>query len=258
MLQPLRTQTPLTETLQSAGSKMDLGAGAAQSVALGQRRGDRTMKAVRIKMAWQGAILAAVFAASGSANAIDGPAVSKHSIAAKIAYCQDCHGPQGQGYYGYFPIPRLAGQQTQYIENQLQAFIEHRRTNNIMFNVAHVLRPGMKAALAARFRAFNPPPLDRAPKRLAATGREIFQNGVPDANIAACAACHGPRALGHEQIPRLAGQLYPYVVRELANWGTERGQNTAKPDTSATMLPIAHSLNRRQMQAVAAYVSNLR
>jgi cytochrome c553 len=113
-------------------------------------------------------------------------------------------------------------------------------------------------ALAARFHSFNPPPLGNGSKTLAATGKEIFQEGLPEANIAACAACHGPEALGHDQIPRLAGQLYPYVVRELANWGTERGQNTAKPDTSTTMLPIAHSLNRREMEAVAAYVSNLK
>ncbi len=216
------------------------------------------MKIVNLKLALPGAIVAAAFAAAGSAHAMDAPAVSTAAVAAKIGYCQDCHGRAGQGYYGYFPIPRLAGQQTQYIENQLQAFIEHRRTNNIMFNVAHVLSPSMKTALAARFRSFNPPPLDGAPKGLAASGKAIFQDGLPDANIAACAACHGPDALGHDQIPRLAGQLYPYVVRELADWGTERGQNPAKPDTSATMLPIAHSLNKRQVEAVAAYVSNLR
>ena len=61
-----------------------------------------------------------------------------------------------------------------------------------------------------------------------------------------------------EQIPRLAGQLYWYVIKELGIWGTERGQNPAKPDTSATMRPIAHSLNKPQMEAVAAYVSSLK
>jgi cytochrome c553 len=217
-----------------------------------------TMKVVSVKPALLGGIVAAALGAAGSAQATDTGAVSQTAVAAKINYCQDCHGPQGQGYYGYYPIPRLAGQQTQYIKNQLQAFVERRRTNNIMFNVAHVLSPAMISALAERFRSFNPAPLGGAPRAPAATGKEIFQDGLPDANIAACAACHGPAALGQDQIPRLAGQLYPYVVNKLANWGTERGQNPAKPDTSATMLPIAHSLNRRQMEAVAAYVSNLK
>jgi len=81
---------------------------------------------------------------------------------------------------------------------------------------------------------------------------------VPDANIAACAACHGPQASGTGQIPRLAGQLYPYVIKELMNWGKERGQNPTVPDTSAIMSPVAHSLSRSQIEAVAAYVSYLK
>lgn len=91
-----------------------------------------------------------------------------------------------------------------------------------------------------------------------ATGERIFQNGVPEDNIAACAACHGPDATGSEQIPRLAGQLYPYVVKVLANWSTERGQNPANPDASTIMKPVAHSLTRPQIEAVAAYVNRLK
>jgi cytochrome c553 len=179
-------------------------------------------------------------------------------IQAKLSYCKDCHGPSAQGYDGYFPIPRLAGQQTEYLENQLRAFIEHRRTNNIMFNVAHALSPGMIAALAADFRGLDPKPIGGAPTQFVALGKKIFQDGVPDANIAACAACHGPAATGSGPIPRLAGQLYPYLIKELVNWGKERGQNPTKPDTSAIMSPVAHSLNRSQIEAVAAYVSYLK
>jgi cytochrome c553 len=77
-------------------------------------------------------------------------------VQGKLGYCKDCHGVAAQGYRGYFPIPRLAGQQPQYLENQLRAFIQHRRTNNIMFNVAHALSPAMVSALAAHFRSLNP------------------------------------------------------------------------------------------------------
>ena len=192
--------------------------------------------------------LTAAFAGSGRAD----------DVQAKLGYCKDCHGPSAQGYRGYMPIPRLAGQQPQYLENQLRAFIEHRRTNNIMFNVAHALKPGMVTALAESFRTLNPPPIGGAPRGLVATGKNIFENGVPDANIAACAACHGPEATGSGEIPRLAGQLYPYVINELTNWGKERGQNPARPDTSAIMSPVAHSLTKPQIEAVAAFVSELR
>jgi cytochrome c553 len=201
------------------------------------------------------AILTIVFAATSRADAA---AVSNGAVEAKLAYCQDCHGPSGQGYRGFFPIPRLAGQQIEYLENQLRAFVERRRPNPIMSNVAHVLSPDMITALATKFRDFNPKPLGGGPKELVAKGERIFQDGVPEANVAACAACHGPKALGYEQIPRLAGQLYPYIIKELTNWSKERGQNPAKPDTSFIMAPVAHSLTRSQVDAVAAYLSDLK
>jgi cytochrome c553 len=245
------------EILQGGEGAMDMSHSSARTRTAGKGRGRRTAKIVRFQLALQVAILAVAVVAAGRADAADPSVEPEHGFTAKIRYCQDCHGPSGQGYRGFVPIPRLAGQQPEYFKNQLQAFVERRRTNDIMLNVAHVLTPSMITALATNFRAFNPRPLGGAPRELVAAGKQIFQDGVPDANIAACAACHGPDASGHEQIPRLAGQLYWYVVRELGVWDTERGQNPARPDTSATMLPIAHSLNRKQMEAVAAYVSSL-
>ena len=204
------------------------------------------------------AVAAMLYGMGAHADGIHPASVSRGEVEAKISYCQDCHGPSGQGYRGYFPIPRLAGQQVAYIENQLQAFVEHRRTNNIMFNVAHGLSPAMISALAADFRKFDPGPLGGAPPRLVPLGRKILQDGIPESNIAACAACHGPDASGHEQIPRLAGQVYSYVVNKLTNWDKERGQIPSKPDISAVMNPVAHSLNKTQIEAVAAYVSTLK
>ena len=179
-------------------------------------------------------------------------------VQAKLAYCEDCHGRSAQGFHGYFPIPRLAGQQPEYLKNQLEAFVEHRRTNNVMFNVAHSLSSGMIAALAADFRALNPPPLGGGARSLVPTGEKIFQNGVPEANVAACAACHGPEGQGIGEIPRLAGQLSDYVYNKLINWSKERGQNPTEPDISAVMSPVAHSLTRPQVEAVAAYLSYLK
>jgi cytochrome c553 len=211
---------------------------------------------IRLRMALQAALLAGAVVCPARAD--DPRAASGGSVQAKLSYCKDCHGPSAQGYRGFFPIPRLAGQQIEYLENQLRAFVEHRRTNNVMFNVAHALSPSMISALAADFRELNPPPVGGAPRQLAAEGKRIFEDGVPDANVAACAACHGPDASGTGEIPRLAGQLYPYLIKELTNWGKERGKNPAKPDTSSIMSPVAHSLTKAQTEAVAAYVSSLK
>jgi cytochrome c553 len=219
--------------------------------------GSKRLQIVRITGLRTG-LLAFVLSAACGAICADTSAAANSEIEAKLAYCQDCHGPSGQGYRGYFPMPRLAGQQTEYLKNQLQAFVEHRRTNNIMFNVAHSLSPAMIAALAADFRALNPQPLGGGPRSLMATGEKIFQDGVPDANVAACAACHGPDAQGSGEIPRLAGQLHDYIFNKLTNWSKERGLNPAKPDTAAIMSPVAHSLSRPQVEAVAAYLSYLK
>ena len=126
-----------------------------------------------------------------------------------------------------------------------------------MYNVAHVLSPATRTALAKHFRDLNPKPFGSAPRELVATGKAIYEGGAPDANVPACSACHGPEAEGSGPVPRLAGQLYPYTVKELANWSKERGQNATAPDTSAVMAPIAHSLTKSQIEAVAAYLGYL-
>ena len=175
---------------------------------------------------------------------------------AKLQYCKTCHGLSGQGYRGYFPMPRLAGQQPEYIENQLRAFIERRRTNPIMANVAHALSPSMVSALAEHFHHLDPRPIGGTPRQSLATGKRIYDEGIPEANVPACSACHGTDGRGQNEIPRLAGQLYEYTVGQLTGWARVRGQGSAV-DTSAIMAPTAHNLTRSQVEAVAAYVSNL-
>jgi cytochrome c553 len=211
------------------------------------------MKLISLRMAAQASVIAVVFATSGHADA----PVSSSELQAKLQYCKTCHGLSGQGFRGAFPMPRLAGQQPEYVENQLKAFVEKRRANPVMFNVAHALSPAMLAALTNEFKELNPKPLGGAPRDVAATGKKIYEEGVPGTDVPACASCHGPDAKGNGPFPRLAGQLHDYILRKLTNWDKERGQDPAKPDTSAIMQPIAHSLNATQISAVAAYLSNL-
>ena len=151
-------------------------------------------------------------------------------------------------------MPRLAGQTTEYTENQLRAFVEGRRESHIALRMSkvHGLSPEMRTALATHFRDLNPKPFGGAPREVVAAGKAIYEGGDPEANVPACSACHGPEGKGSGANPRLAGQLYPYTVKELVNWSTER-----QSDTSAIMQPIARSLSKSQTEAVAAYVSSL-
>ena len=115
----------------------------------------------------------------------------------------------------------------------------------------------MVTALAAYFKNLDPKPLGGAPRELAATGKRIYQEGIAGTDIPACASCHGEDAKGQGAFPRLAGQLHDYILNKLMNWSKERGQDPARPDTSAIMEPIAHGLTRPQIAAVAAYLSHV-
>jgi cytochrome c553 len=223
-----------------------------------QQRGGRAMNLIGKLFATQTAALVILSYAAGGADAAGHTKSSPQSLRAKIEYCTTCHGPSGQGYHGFFPMPRLAGQQIQYIENQLRAFDERRRQNQYMYGVAHALSPAMRMALARHFNELNPRPLAGGSKGQISLGKKIYEEGLPEANVPACMACHGAEAKGHGEIPRLAGQLPDYIVNKLMNWSKERGLHTATPDTSAVMAATSHSLNRSQTSAIAAYVNSLR
>jgi|ERR1019366_10293200 cytochrome c553 len=115
----------------------------------------------------------------------------------------------------------------------------------------------MLTALATSFHDLNPKPLGGGPKELVSTGKKIYEEGIPSADVPPCASCHGPEAKGDGEFPRLAGQLHDYIFNKLTNWSKERGQDPQKPDASAIMQPIAHSLTEQQVKAVATYLNYL-
>jgi cytochrome c553 len=213
------------------------------------------MKRIGLRLALLAIAVAIVCAVPSRAQ--DTAAVPNRDLQAKLEYCKTCHGLSGQGFRGASPIPRLAGQQVEYIENQLHAFADRGRENKFMFGVSHVLSPAMMKALAAHFSELNARPLGGAPKDLIPAGKKIYGEGAPTADVPPCSSCHGADAKGNGAFPRLAGQLHDYVFNKLVNWTKERGQNPAKPDASAIMEPIAHALTEPQMKAVGAYVSDL-
>jgi cytochrome c553 len=230
--------------------------GETMALTLNESRERRVLAGVSLPAA----ILVIAFSVAAPVYAADDASgVSPQALHAKLDYCEVCHGVSAQGFIGYYPIPRLAGQQVEYIENELKGFVEHKRVNtasptatNVMFNVGHVLSPAMIKALATSFHDLNPKPMGGAPKQDLAAGKKIFHEGIPSAKVPACASCHGADAKGNGQIPRLAGQLFPYVVKQLTNWSHERQE-----ENSDIMAPIAHGLTESQIDAVAAYVSYL-
>jgi cytochrome c553 len=160
------------------------------------------MSVKRLRLALPAVVLAMVLSAAAEAYRDEMPAAG--GLGEKLRYCTDCHGTSGQGYFGYLPVPRLAGQQADYIENQLRAFAEHRRESDILaLSRVHALSAAMRSAVAHYFSTLNARPLGGGPAGLAETGRRLFEEGDPNANVPACAACHGPEATGHPGLRRL-------------------------------------------------------
>jgi cytochrome c553 len=182
---------------------------------------------------------------------ISAPAAYAESPA--IRNCNWCHGASAQGYT---PAPRLAGQRIRYIEQQLMSFSDHTRdspfSRQYMWGAAASLNRETAHDLAVYF--------SRLPARAAADGdrnREfvakgemIYQRGMPEANIVACVACHGPSAEGVGEIPRLGGLAYTYLKRRLQQWG--EGYHGA---IELPMPHIASKLSRNQIEALASYLS---
>ena len=224
---------------------------------LNAKREDWTMAVVSMRVVLA-AILAIAYSGTSNAGARAAQKNTRGNLQGKIEYCTYCHGASGQGYQAFYAMPRLAGQTPEYFDNQLQAYAERRRKNTIMYNVARDLSPAMRAALASHFAKLKAGNYGHGPSGLAVEGKRIFQEGVPNDNVPACAACHGTEAQGFEQNPRLAGQLNSYLQKTLANWNKERGHDADASDPASIMQPVARNLNKSQAAAVAAYLSSLK
>ena len=133
-------------------------------------------------------------------------------------------------------------------------FRTHARDNPFsklyMWGAAANLSPLTARHLAVYFSTLPPKAANDGDRERVATGRAIYQEGIPDSNIAACVACHGPNAQGVSEIPRLGGLAYTYLKRRLEQWG--EGYHAA---AGPPMPHIASKLSTKQMEAVASYLS---
>ena len=173
------------------------------------------------------------------------------SWAANPRNCTWCH---GTGAQGYTVAPRLAGQQAQYIEAQLRGYAAHIRDNPLskqyMWGAAANLRPDAVRELADYFASLPARPAHDGSRALAEKGQAIYLQGIPEANIVACLACHGPGGQGVRDIPRLGGMSYFYLKRRLEEWG--QGYHSAQ---GSPMPMVASTLGPNEVEALASYLS---
>ncbi|WP_233888963.1 c-type cytochrome [Paraburkholderia flagellata] len=179
---------------------------------------------------------------------IDDPAVAGRTIALQV--CSNCHGVNGVSVSPTFP--KLAGQQREYLVNQLTDFRAHNRSDpnakRYMWGFTH-LSDAQIEQLAAYFSSRPPPAGERGDPLLVNSGRTIFVSGLPDKGVPACSACHGAHGEGAGEFPRLAGQHADYIVKQLLVF-----QHAGQRPRGEVMSAICVKLTEQDMHSVAAFL----
>jgi cytochrome c553 len=168
--------------------------------------------------------------------------------------CQSCHGTDGGGTASA-GIPRLAGLNGKYIEQQLKNFRAGKRSNPIMQPIAELLTDTEVPQIAAYYSALPIPAsasqgVDPA---LLRKGEIIATRGDWSHEIPACFQCHGPNGQGIEpHFPAIYGQHALYISNQIAAWKS----GTRTNDPSGLMKSVADKLSADQIEAVSVYLSN--
>ncbi|KJV05591.1 c-type cytochrome [Methylocucumis oryzae] len=155
-----------------------------------------------------------------------------------VSNCSGCHGVQGKSANP--ELPNLAAQRVNYITSQLNAFNSGARKNSVMQAIAAQLNEQNIAELAGYYAGLAP----------VSSGADPALAKAGEGKAAMCLGCHGSRAQGNNQIPRLAGQAPGYLIKQLQNF--KSGFRQGGP-----MQAISSSLSDQDMAEISAYLGSL-
>lgn len=185
--------------------------------------------AAGVLMAWQ-----------SSANAQDVEAGR-----AKAQVCAACHGPGGNSEAGAYPS--LAGQSWRYIYVQLKDFKEGRRSDPQMTPMAQPLSRQDMIDIANYYAAQPLKPSNfKADENKARLGKAKTDETL-------CTMCHLGGFAGQNEIPRVAGQQYDYIVKQMQDFKARRRTNDA-----GNMTSVAQTLSDADIENIAHYIAGLR
>jgi len=158
--------------------------------------------------------------------------------------CVTCHGFDGNTLTQLYP--RLAGQPAAYLSGQLNAFASGQRSNPIMSSLAINLSPAEIEQLSTYFaaRPALPNSTFKADPQQRALGEQLAQAGN-------CVACHAAELQGQGSFPRLSGQGYDYLVKQLNDF--KSGQ---RKDVSGAMAPVVAALSEQDIRNLATYLAS--
>jgi cytochrome c553 len=163
---------------------------------------------------------------------------------AKAEVCVACHGPGGNATIPQYPI--LAGQTWRYIYLQLKDFKEGRRKDPVMSPMAADLTREEMIELGNYFAVQKPKPTG-----FKADGAKVAA-GKKKSDEVLCPMCHLGGFTGQNEIPRVAGQHYEYVVKQLKDFKARSRTNDA-----GNMTSVAGTLSDDDIEILAHYIANL-
>jgi len=130
---------------------------------------------------------------------------------------------------------------------QLAQFREKRRSDPQMSPFAGKLSDRDVQDIGAYFAAQKPvPPQFQADAAKAATGCNVLE-------AHRCGSCHMPDLSGQQQIPRLAGQNYEYLIKQM-----RRLKDGSRRDIDGTMASAVQALNEQDIENLAHYLAGLK
>lgn len=184
--------------------------------------------------------------------------------------CAACHGDAGQGgKKGEYP--RLAGQNVEYLMEQLHKFKSRKRINLPMFpytlerelpdeDIVHISAYLASVQLDTAYPVFKD--TDDALTRLLATEKVLNiprSEGDVDAGAKLykneCASCHGVKGMGKRAVPMLAGQYTLYLNRQVDKFiKGERIHDEEAKDKSKDVLNV---LKPEEIRDILAFLTTL-
>ncbi len=165
--------------------------------------------------------------------------------------CVACHSADGNSTVP--DNPKLARQHPEYLIKQLQEFKSGKRENAIMVGFASALSDEDMRNIAYWLAEQKAPAGTATDAALVTLGERIYRGGIPDRQIAACTACHGPTGSGLPvKYPRIAGQHAQYMHTQLVAFRAGDRKN------SVEMKDVAAKMTDAEIKAVADYIAGLR
>jgi cytochrome c553 len=180
----------------------------------------------------------------GLALAAAGSPWAQTAPPAKAEVCAACHGVGGASTNPQFPI--LAGQTSRYLYLQMRDFQEGRRSDPVMSAMAVGLTRDEMRELSDWFSRQKPPP------QTFKVDTEKARLGKAKADETLCTMCHLGGFSGQNEIPRVAGQHYDYIVKQLSDFKARRRTNDA-----GNMTSVSNTLSDTDIENLAHYLTGL-